>query len=459
MEASGSGELDNDSFDLSGIKELQNVNTSIILLLFVIGVPWNALVIAIILRKKLFTVPSMTLMLNLAIVNFFVCLFIYPPTIVFSIKLSKQNFIITRRDITILTQACQSGILLVLLPSLSVYTVALMAVDRVIYLSKPLSYERIVTPWRMFTAIVVVWVVVITISLPPLFGFGSVGIARGYICVPLIESTLDRIALLLGLSLIAIATLVEVIGSGIIIYITRKHLLRKLRRTLSLFRSRSSDASQARREKGLKEFKQHQLQLVKVFAATLSASILTYIPLVVFGIVALAMSTEITRVNDYFTALAYTSLLSRSVLHPIVESYLAKELRDVIAMPYRACVQRCRKKIPNDSSVTAKAAGTAGTSTTGAAVAGTAPTSTTGTADTSTAGAAETGTAGTSTSTTGAAETGTAGTSTTGATELGAAGTSTTGAAETGTSITTAVNSSADINHAINSYFSLTRLK
>lgn len=50
---------------------------------------------------------------------------------------------------------CQTGTLFTMLPLVSIYTVALLAVDRAIYLKKPLIYEQIVTPWRIFFAIVV----------------------------------------------------------------------------------------------------------------------------------------------------------------------------------------------------------------------------------------------------------------------------------------------------------------
>ena len=48
------------------------INAAFMLLFFLVGVPWNLLVIGVIVKKKLFTRPSVMLMLNLAIANLLV---------------------------------------------------------------------------------------------------------------------------------------------------------------------------------------------------------------------------------------------------------------------------------------------------------------------------------------------------------------------------------------------------
>ena len=53
-----------------------------LLLFFLVGLPWNGLVIGIILKKKLFTRPTYMLMLNLAIANLLVCVLVLPLTVV-----------------------------------------------------------------------------------------------------------------------------------------------------------------------------------------------------------------------------------------------------------------------------------------------------------------------------------------------------------------------------------------
>ena len=61
---------------LDTLKVIGPINAAFMLLFFLVGVPWNLLVIGVIVKKKLFTRPSVMLMLNLAIVNLLVCLLV-----------------------------------------------------------------------------------------------------------------------------------------------------------------------------------------------------------------------------------------------------------------------------------------------------------------------------------------------------------------------------------------------
>ena len=133
------------------LKVIGPINAAFMLLFFLVGVPWNLLVIGVIVKKKLFTRPSVMLMLNLAIVNLLVCLLVMPFTIFFGVSVDFKNAI-AMRDFFLANEVCQSGILLTLLASASSMAVALMAVDRALYLKKPLTCENLVTPKRMFSA-------------------------------------------------------------------------------------------------------------------------------------------------------------------------------------------------------------------------------------------------------------------------------------------------------------------
>ena len=65
---------------LDTLEVIGPINAAFMLLFFLVGVPWNLLVIGVIVKKKLFTRPSVMLMLNLAIVNLLVCLLVMPFT-------------------------------------------------------------------------------------------------------------------------------------------------------------------------------------------------------------------------------------------------------------------------------------------------------------------------------------------------------------------------------------------
>ena len=302
-------------------------------LFFIIGIPWNALVIGIILKKKLlFTRPSVMLMLSLAICNFLTCLLAMPFPLVVSLLAKSNSY-----SFMILNTMCHGSFLYVWFLLVSIFTVAMMSLDRVIYLKKPLTYEGIVTPWRMLIAILVVWIVSIGVSL--------LGVTQYYynpvltICSRK-EDILYIIHFQILVLLLALGTLIQLFGCGCIIYITRKHLLRNLRRALGNNIQTPNTQSDI-----LRSYNKSQLQLVKVFGAIVTVSLITTIPTVVVSVIATpigytGMTSETAIHICYLIATIF--LLSKPVLHPIMEAYMTHEIRSVISKSCRSCFTRIR---------------------------------------------------------------------------------------------------------------------
>jgi hypothetical protein len=151
------------------------------------------------------------------------------------------------RDDTDFYSVCQANaISMIVLVLVVVYTVALMSVDRAVYLKKPLMYDNIITSWRMLVAITILWIFCIAISLLPLFGFGRVDYHTPTLTCLLIippgeeASTLHITYYILVVACGYLGNLVQFSGCGCIIYITRKSLRRRLRRALGGRRQRSN---------------------------------------------------------------------------------------------------------------------------------------------------------------------------------------------------------------------------
>jgi hypothetical protein len=131
---------------------------------------------------------------------------------------------------------------------------------------------------------------------------------------------------------------VQFSGCGCIIYITRKSLLKRLRRALRGRRQRSNERGTDEGNNGaLRKYQKDQLQMVKVFAAIFSASLLTSIPVGVFSISVFFLSNFRIIIN--FITVAYLSVLFKSVVHPIVESYMTYETRKTIAKLLPSCMK------------------------------------------------------------------------------------------------------------------------
>lgn len=314
------------------------------------GILWNALVIGIILKKKLFTQPSVMLMLNLAIANLLVCLLIMPFPVIFGILVVSGQFeSIGETESTVADGFCQTGILLGLLPSLSFYTISLMTMDRVIYLRKPLTYVHIVTPRRMFCAIGALWLFCLITSLPPLFYRGGVVYSRDGVTCYFGVSIIRWYPIFLTLLLIVVNAL-ELIGWGYIVYITRKFSKNKLHRitvAIGSFSNRSrrdlcSHEQAKRREKAKKMYNRQQLHLTKAIGVLFSANMINYVPVLIYFFVLRFTATGTTPTT--FT-LGYIIYISRAFIHPIVQSYLTRDIRHAVSKFCTTHVlDRCRRK-------------------------------------------------------------------------------------------------------------------
>ena len=305
-------------------------------LFFIIGLPWNALVIGIILKKNLFTRPSVMLMLSLAISNFLTCLLAMPFHLVVSL-LAKSNSYRDRfmaDDFMIFNKICQAGFLYIWFQSVSTLTVAMMSLDRVIYLKKPLTYEGIVTPWRLLVAILVVWIASMGVSL---LGAGRYRYHPVFtICT--LGGDIVHFEILILLS--TLGTLIQLFGCGCIIYITRKHLLRNLRRALGNNIQTPNTQSDI-----LRSYNKSQLQLVKVFGAIVTVSVSAALLSVVGGVFSIYARMPSDAINIYYT-IVVIFVFSKPVLHPIMESYMTHEIRSVISKSCRSCFARIRSHRP-----------------------------------------------------------------------------------------------------------------
>ena len=325
------------------------VNAAFMLLFFIIGLPWNTQVIGVIFKKKLFARPTVMLLLNLAVNHLLECILIMPITFLFGIG---YNSIYRERK-----NVCQTGITFVLLPSVSIYTVALMSVDRVIYLKKPLTYERIVTPWRMFFAIVAIWILSIAVSIPPLFGFGEVDYNPNLAtCSFIVDDYGPYLMLLIVLGVLA--HLVKLFAFVYITFIIRKHLLKKLQRSVGSVRGRrqrinNSQNSNIKDQSDIqKKYKRSQLQMLKVFGAIFTVSLLAILPFAAAGILVPIFGEASAVPLLYVYHISYIMVLSKSVIYPLLESYLTHETRNALFKCCSACVRqpnhhkkKCSEKI------------------------------------------------------------------------------------------------------------------
>ena len=318
------------------------INGAFSLLFFLVGLPWNGLVIGIILKKKLFTRPTYMLMLNLAIANLLVCVLVLPLTVVTGFG-GEDLF----GSVEVSDRVCKAAVFLILLPYVSTHTVALLAIDRLIYIKKPLTYQFIVTPRRMLAAIVVVWLFCIGLSVPPLALEYFFYVPEPQVClINFIDDAKYVIAVVVES---VFAVMLQCVMCVWMICITRKYLKRKflkglaeVARFIRVNAASTQDLPQNRRntEDVQREYNKSQLHLVKVFSAIFTASIATLLMVLVIAI----MIPVCKLLPPPFYPLTYLLYLSRAIIHPILEAVMMKEIRSVLQNCLQTRLKVCRRK-------------------------------------------------------------------------------------------------------------------
>ncbi len=171
------------------------------------------------------------------------------------------------------------GIVNVLLPFNSILTLCFMSMERFLYLKLPIRYHLVINNKRTIVMICIGWICSILISLPPLFGFGSVNFAYVVLtCVPLFIGYSHLLPnfyyaiLATGTGLIAF--LVLIVMYIWIVIIARKFILKKEAKIMRNSEDNiDSNKSYSNGRNSTKVYKNRQLQMLKVFVFIITANI------------------------------------------------------------------------------------------------------------------------------------------------------------------------------------------
>lgn len=298
------------------------INATFAVLFLLIGCPWNALVIGVIVKKRLYTCPTYMLLLNLAIANFLVCMIVLPLTIIFGVG-GQQVF----GPEPIQTDVCQLGVFTILLPLVSTHTVTLLSIDRLIFIKKPMDYQTLVTPSKTFVAIVAAWVICITLCIPLLIGHQVLIYAPEIHACSISFRPRALAYLITVLAEQAVVIAIQCILCFWILCIARKYMKNRFLQGVANCTTQSNKLqSEKSVEEIAREYNRGQVKLLKIFFAIFTASIVT-----IFMVFALAIALPICDlVPSLLYPPTYLLYLVRAVLHPVLEAFMTPEIRSVI---------------------------------------------------------------------------------------------------------------------------------
>ena len=330
------------------------------LFILLCGAPLNVFVIATILWKRLYKNTSVIPMLNLAISNLLVCLLILPFIIVSGYS---SEFVFGSSDY-VRCIFCSIGSVNATLPMVSLYTLALMSVGRLVYLKKPLHYNSIITPARVLIYLAIVWAVSIVIALPPYFGFGSITFA--YVtsaCVPLVVGETHLAPNVYYLMLLVPIALVPMVVLFImyiwIVCIARQYILKNPKKFALLRKQSAVELNSLKKHPGHDEEieriihsvnKQQQFRMVQVLGAIFVTNIITWIPMIVLILTGAIVGSFV--IPTFYFSFAYICYLLEIMLHPLLQITLIYELKETMKKlwsSFKKIFSICFKNDENES--------------------------------------------------------------------------------------------------------------
>ena len=311
------------------------------LVILLCGTPLNLFVILTVLRKKLYKVAAVIPMLNLAVCNFLVCLLILPFVIITGFS---TEFIFGSSDY-VRCKVCSLGIVNVALPVVSLYTIALMSVGRFLYLKKPLQYNSIVTPARMVAILTVIWTFGVVVSLPPLFGFGSIRFSYTVAtCVPVVAGNShvspNWYYYVLFITLVTVPIVVLFVMYTSIVCIARQYILKNARRfallheqsAVELQVSSNNADDDTNHDKIINQVNRlKQFRLVQLLCAIFAANLITWAPVIALVVTVFIVNPQ--EIPAQYYSVAFICFLLQVILQPLLQVILVYELKEtVIAM-------------------------------------------------------------------------------------------------------------------------------
>ena len=299
-------------------------------LYLLIGIPWNTVVVLVILKKKYYKEPTYVILLNMVIADLFVCVICLPFGIATALL---QEFNIGSSDYVRCTVCQFIDILILIFTNYSLFALAFLSVDRLIYIRWPLKYDGIMTLSNIAIFLVASIIVCIITALPPAFGFGEIKFANALGVCTLYAVGTNRVTrnvyyLWVQIAILSVPVSLALIANiwQVIIACKTSHNKFSKKRECNMANINKTAIDRRVSNQELKiEYTKQQVRLAQVFSAIFFLNIITWIPSQVILIISTLGKEEILSAPSL--AVVYLIFLSQPVLHPILETCLVGKAR------------------------------------------------------------------------------------------------------------------------------------
>ena len=333
MEACTNFSLDNVSAEFS--QEQVNLAYAVSYLLYLlVGLSWNVLVMVAIVRQRLYTQPTILLLLNLVLTDFLVLLLVLPFPMVTGFA---GEYVFGTSD-QIRCQVCKAHLIVKVILNLSlIFSIPLLAFDRFLFIHQPLHYDRWITSKRMLLAVFVSWTLCILCSVFEMLLLKEVRFdPLTLVCVwEISKHSFFHIFSLLVLILSYTVLLICNIWVIVIALKNIRAVYQVQKPSLSVEERRFSRERINNHIKQMRSRK--QLHTTRVFGGIICANSLVWLPTSFLAIA----SFQLFILPFEYVIVATLLFYSQVILHPLLETTLIRDIWQPIKTIVTPC---CRKK-------------------------------------------------------------------------------------------------------------------
>ena len=256
------------------------VTGSFLLLFILLALPSNLLIILCILLKKLYKQPTYLLLLSLSISDLLMCVIVMPLIVVSGLA---GEFVLGHSD-WVRCKVCQTGVCLIASTLSSLHLLALISVDRFIFIKYPLRYNSIVTPGKTMALVLTVCGLSCCLAVLPLFGFGDIHFDHEtFSCSPRFDHhtdvTLNIHYMILVILEAMLSIIVLVVTNVWVLCIARRQIYRNIKSFTNV--EQATSYQRHLRTTLHQEKYRKQLQLLRVFGAIFISHMITWILVIV----------------------------------------------------------------------------------------------------------------------------------------------------------------------------------
>ncbi len=297
--------------------------------LVLVGVPWNTLVIALIARTGVYKKkPTTVLLLNLAFIDLIICLFI--PFYIISGVTGEFSFGSSDR---VRCKVCQIGIIFVAMNLNSLINLATISVDRLVYLRSAMTYHMKITSAKLGASALFGLVFSTAVSMPILFGFGEMrfSTATGICSIAFSGSThltSNKNYLIFLSAIILIPVAIITISTTWVMCIVQRHLGKRSKH----IKTNNKMLRTSFKKKMKRNHNAAQFNFVIIHIGIIIVNIISWLPILIRIIIGGTAPGVDEYSNDIqiFGSISFITLLSQSVVHPILQVFLIREIRTII---------------------------------------------------------------------------------------------------------------------------------